>query len=192
MLHKRGENPCIVATVVALAVCLGLVASVAPAAVQTTCSQSIAGPATLEQAVLLGPDGKQSAEFPQLRGDQVVLTSGAAFSKSTAVLPGDEIERGVITNASKGRVMLRFSTGDVVILEAGAAIAVGDATCKCKCTCSDGTASTTALFNCDSNADTCSYNGDSCVFVEGGVVHEGTFSGCKKVWVIRAALEASP
>ncbi len=172
--------------VVLIAIVLTLLAASASARVTTTCGPSIDGPVVIEESYLLGTDGKRAQEPADLRAERVVLGSGGELAKGVPVFTGETIEHGVIVNHSDARAWIRFSNGEVVILELGDAIAIGTAKCTCECTCdASNSGSRLASFPCSSSSDDCSHNGDVCRFTtESGTSHAGVFKDCGKVWQI--------
>jgi hypothetical protein len=158
------------------------------------CGSRIQAPAKLISAVVVDRHGNAVEDaLPEIHGIDLEVSGLGQLGDGAAVRVNDEIARGILRNAGDRTVLLTFGNGETVQLQAGEeAVVANEAECKCKCTCTAGEHSTTALFPCDNNMDTCAYNGDACVFVADGEVQEGTYSGCKKVWVIRPAQPAEP
>lgn len=118
--------------------------------------------------------------------DTLILEDGRVLPDGEDVPLGQPISNGVMVNASADTLLLAFSDDTTLLLAPGQAVGAGEAACRCRCTCKDaGGATKTALFNCSSNQDKCEYNGEACAWADGGGVHEGTYSDCKKIWVIR-------
>lgn len=158
------------------------------------CGSRIQAPAKLISAVVVDAHGNAvEGALAEIHGVSLEIDGLGLLGDGAAVRVNDEIARGILRNSGDRTVLLTFGNGETVQLQAGEEVVVAnEAECKCKCTCTAGEHSTTALFPCDNNMDTCAYNGDACVFVADGEVQEGTYSGCKKVWVIRPAPPVEP
>lgn len=151
------------------------------------CGPSIHGPVTVKGVFERGDNGRlEPAGTARLVGQGVVLSNGSRLKDGGEIGTHDAIQSGVLFNAGDRPLKVAFSDGTSVDLEPGEAVTVGTAKCNCQCTCKAGTATKTALFPCSSNSDTCAYNGDNCVWADSEGVHEGTYTGCKKFWLIEA------
>ncbi|HMB52372.1 MAG TPA: hypothetical protein VKU40_03590 [Thermoanaerobaculia bacterium] len=193
-MSKR--TTCLLGIAAFVAICL-LVTAPAQAGLKVDtgdCGPRIQAPAKLISAVVVDRHGNAiEGALPEIHGIDLEIDGLGLLGDGAAVRVNDEIARGILRNTGDRTVLLTFGNGETVQLQAGEeAVVANEAVCKCKCTCTAGEHSTTALFPCDNNQDTCAYNGDDCVFVAEGEVQEGTYSGCKKVWVIRPAQPAEP
>ena len=148
---------------------------------QSSCNHTASANVTVLELTPLGSSGERAS----LTGHEVVLVGGMRLPSGASVGVNDRISSGVLVNTGPVPVQLRLSDGTSAVLHPGDLIGIGEARCRCRCTCTSADGVTqNALFNCSSNSDTCAYDGDECVFVVDGTVHEGTFSGCRKFWVI--------
>ncbi len=163
---------------------LGLVAPSAYAA--TACAPGLPAGVELVSVATIELDGTLSPSKDLLVEGQLHLTDGALLADGESVPVGARLAEGVLVNAGRRPLLLTFKEGRTLVLEPGMAIGVGEARCRCKCVCTAGTLTQTALFDCNTSADTCGYKGDACVWADDAGVHEGTYTDCKKVWVITA------
>jgi hypothetical protein len=176
----------LVSAAVSVAAFALLVAPAASAGEQNRCAPNLPTGVALKGVFVVGehmvpaPLGALKVE------DALTLADGRVFRNGEDVPLAAAISSGVMVNAGRNTLLLVFSNGETRVLAPGEAVGAGDARCRCKCTCKDaGGATQAALFDCSSNQDTCKYNGDACVWVDdGGTLHEGTYTDCKKVWVI--------
>lgn len=150
----------------------------------TACAPGLPADVELVSVATVEVDGTLSPSKDLLVEGQLRLTDGPTLADGESVPVGARLAQGVLVNAGRRPIMLTFRGGPVLVLEPGTAIGVGEARCRCKCVCKAGELTQTALFDCNTSADKCAYNGDACVWADDAGVHEGTYTDCKKVWVI--------